>query len=954
MRRPVRQNTRLESVESVVPNQASESRFWDDIFFIPAGITESSRWLSAATPPDRPIMNGTHPEGVPEAFESTLVSQRSGTPTGVQGHFENVYRWCRCAQPPATLCHPYRGEVPRIAVEEFSRILLRQSFAAFALVLMALVSPPFLWSQPPATKAAAQPADDPDAPPPEPDESEEFQQLPALDAKPLPSLERLLKGPAVDWIVLIRGTRVLEVEPVSPRPNTLQKLQDRVRKAMDAPLPKANGTDESARNEEKARRRDLNKFNIVLLKNDEDDGEYKIHIQNIRQVIHYEDLMLKRIDLLLNEERAADTYELLTSLQQRDPNWPGIAERRDRLKFVEGVMKLKKKLYEQALAQFDQVFIKNPTYPELERQLGLAIDPLVQVAVTAGDYRRARHFIARLKRSFPNHPVVTRWTQELTALATKELQAATAAEQAGDGSLAVDHAELAVKIWPDGSQFGDGYRRICQRYQRLYVGTLELAVGASSTPVAVERESRLLESGLFEPARMDERLVRYHTRFIQDWEPTDLGRSILFRLKKQTAPWEGGEVVTAGPVVAEIAARLDPTHAEFDERFASYVSGARSLSPFEFSVEFRHAPLRPEALFNFAVPLINTSQTATDAIQTARQRFVRGEVSPERIIYRRALAQPAAGKEYYLGEIVERRYPSYERLWQGWLRGEITFVPRVPLSDLARVAKLPEVSLFEFAQPRTHLIQFHPRHPALRNNSLRRALVYATDRQTILNDAVLKGQSLARGRLTSGPFAIQHSATNSLVSPHRFDTRLAYSMLLAAKKELNGEIPKLRLGVSSDFVEQAAAKMLAKQWETVGIAVEVIEVGPQIPFNAAAEPAPWDMLYRSIQMTEPLTELWPCLTLDTHAKVESLAHLPDWLRQELIAVDQAGDWPSAERQLRRLHRDLWSEVHLIPLWEVSEFMLSRKQLRGLPNRPMFPYQDVERWQLQPWFPKDAP
>lgn len=860
------------------------------------------------------------------------------------------------------------GVSPRILLRCCSGPWQHPGASAARLTWIVLIATLFLpalaWSQPadPTTKAQVQPgqdpakptADDTDPAPPEPDDSEEFRQLPALDAKPLPSMERLLKGPAVDWIVLIRGTKVIEVEPVSPRPDTLQKIEERIRKAREQPLPKINGTDESARNEEKARRRDLSKFNVVLLKNDEDDGEYRIHIQNIRQIVHYEDLMLKRTDLLLDQERAADAFEMLTAVQQRNPNWPGLSERRERLKFVEGVMKLKKKLYEQAAAQFEQVFSKSPTYPDLERQFGLAIDPLIQEAVTAGDYRRARHFIARLKRAFSNHTVVTRWTQELTARAAQELLAATAEEQAGHGSAAVDHAELAVRIWPDSTENGDGYRRICQRYQRLYVGTLELAAGPSSTPVAVERESRLLESGLFEPGRMDDRLVRYHTRFIQDWEPTDLGRSILFRLKKQTAPWEGGEVVTAGPVVAEIAARLDPTHAEFDERFASYVSGVRSLSPFEFSVEFRHAPLRPEALFHFAIPLTARSSTSAESPATARQRFVRAEVTPERITYRRALAQPASGKEYYLGEIVERRYASYERLWQGWLRGEIAFVPRVPLSDLVRVASLPEVSLFEFAQPRTHLIQFHPRHPALRNSSLRRALVYATDRQTILKDVVLKGQSLARGRLTSGPFAIQHSATNALISPHRFDTRLAYSMLLAAKKELNGEVPKLRLGVSSDVIEQSAARELAKQWEAVGIAVEVVEVGPQIPFNAAAAPAPWDMLYRTVQMTEPLTDLWPCLTLDTQAKVESLAHLPDWLRQDLIAMDQAGDWSSAERQLRRLHRDLWSEVHLIPLWEVSEFMLSRKQLRGLPARPMFPYQDVERWQLQPWFPKDAP
>ncbi len=811
-------------------------------------------------------------------------------------------------------------------------------------------------AQPAAPKGPADKAEEIDQPPPEPDDSEEFRLLPTLEEKSLPSLERLLKGPPLDWIVLIRNNKVMEVEPVSPRPNTLPKVEERVRKAMEVPLPKANGTDESARNEEKARRREFYKLNIVLLKNDEDDGEYRIHIQNIRQIIHYEDLMLKRIDFLLDEERAADAFELLTALQQRAANWPGLADRRDRLKFVEGVMKHKKQWYEQALAQFEQVHARNPAFAGLDKQLGITADVLIQAAVAAGDYRGARHYLVRLKQCYPTHLFVDRWTSNLSSQAAKEVQLAGTAERDGNSSVALDHVELAARVWPDGADVGETYRRIFQHNQRLTVGTLELAAGESATPVAAERERRLLECGLFEPGHMDGRLARYHTRFIQDWEPTDLGRSILFRLKRQSAPWEGTEMVTSGPIVAEIAARLDPTHEEYDERFAGYVSSVRSRSPFELSIDFRRAPLRPETLFHFAIPLPGKSSAAArdpSSVSTARQRFVRVAEAGDRVVYRRALTQPKTGKELYLAEIVERRYPSSEKLWQGWLRGEISLVPRVPQWDLEKVSHLPETTLFEFAQPWTHIIQFHPRHHALRNGSLRRALVYGVDRQKVLSEIVLRGKT-ARGQLTSGPVASNHSAYNPLVAPHRFDTRLAYSMLLAAKKEMNDELPKLRLGVSSDLVEKAAAKELVRQWETLGITVEIVEVGPQVPFNAAAVPAPWDMLYRTVQLTEPLTDLWPCLTLDTYAKVESLAHLPDWLRHQLIEVDEAGDWTTADRLLRHLHRDLWSEVHLIPLWEVSEFMLSRKHLRGIPGRPMFPYQDIERWQVQPWFPKDTP
>jgi len=795
-------------------------------------------------------------------------------------------------------------------------------------------------------------ADEVEPLPTELDDSEEFQLLPVLEAKPIPTLERLLKGPPTDWIVIIRANKVLEVEPVKPRPDTVFKMSEAARKAKETPLPKADGTDESARNAERTRRQNLSRLEIVLLKNGEDDGAYLINLDHIKQIIHHEDLMLKRVDLLLDAEQTFEAFELLSAVQQRDPSWPGLGDRRDRLRFVEANQKLKQKQYEQALALFETIHKRSPAYPELERQLGATIDALIQTAVNSGEYRRARHFLDRLKQCYSKHVVAERWTQNLISRAVQEVQKATTAEQQGDGSTAIELAELATRIWPDSQEVLDGFRRIATRYQRLKVGTLDLAQGSGQTPVAIERETPLFASKLFEPARVSNKLVRYHSRYIQDWEPTDLGRSILFRLRSQTPTWDGVDKVTSGPIVEEIAARLDPAHAEYDERFANYVAGVRSLSPFEFSVEFRQAPLRPEALFDFPVPLLGTaSSIAPNTLTTARQRFTRHVSDPDRTVYRRALAQPTSGKEWYLSELIERRYESADRLLQGWNRGEISMIPQVPLWDLELVRTLPDLSIYEYALPLTHLIQFHPRHKALRNSALRRALVYGSNRQKVLDEIVLRGTSKEYGRLVSSPFATAQAAYNQLVPPHRFDARLAYSMMLAAKKELNGEIPQLRLGVSSDALEQSAARELARQWDNLGIKVTVVIVGPQIPFDSRAEPAPWDLLYRSVRLVDPLTDLWPCLTLDHQARVESLAQLPDWLRHELIAADSAGDWPSAERQLKQLHRDLWSEVYLIPLWEVSEFMAVRKHIRGLSTRPMFPYQDVERWQVQPWFPK---
>ena len=44
----------------------------------------------------------------------------------------------------------------------------------------------------------------------------------------------------------------------------------------------------------------------------------------------------------------------------------------------------------------------------------------------------------------------------------------------------------------------------------------------------------------------------------------------------------------------------------------------------------------------------------------------------------------------------------------------------------------------------------------------------------------------------------------------------------------------------------------------------------------------------------------------------------------------------------------------IPLWELDEFSLVRRNISGLPEKLVNPYQDVERWVVQSWYPTENP
>jgi hypothetical protein len=88
------------------------------------------------------------------------------------------------------------------------------------------------------------------------------------------------------------------------------------------------------------------------------------------------------------------------------------------------------------------------------------------------------------------------------------------------------------------------------------------------------------------------------------------------------------------------------------------------------------------------------------------------------------------------------------------------------------------------------------------------------------------------------------------------------------------------------------------------------------------------------------------------ARVEDLEHLPDWLRQQLIELEQAVDFNSSVEMLQRLHFRLHQLVHLIPLWEIDDVIVIRNNIQGFPPAMIHPYQNVERWIVQPWYPND--
>ena len=826
----------------------------------------------------------------------------------------------------------------------------------------------------------------------EQDEEVEEVKYPKLDEMKVPSADELLHGERRDWIVF-KTDEVLVCEPVYPRPNTLEKMQA----AIDA-YPSYGGP----RDPEslKRYRERFDRLHHLEIRVPDDPQPYRLNMRYVAQIIHHEDLMLRRASMLMDEGKLDEAYELIFVVARRYPKWPGLEDRRQRLLFLEAGEDFSEGRAEKAIVTLESLFDANPNYPGLRKRLGEVTDALIAESVEQHDFRRARHFLLRLYRKDPRHAVVTGWIEKLVERATTAVDRAQQYYEQRQFAEAARKADEAAFIWPNHADLPAVanltavYHRVHSRFPRLKVGVVNLA--GEPTPYflptpADRRHRELTQTDLFEISYSDD-APHFRSRLLEQWEPTDLGRRAIFTLRQTRADWEPEPLISASSVLSAIRTRLDASSPSYDERLAGYIDSVTMLSPFRFQVRFSQVPLRTEALFTFpAIGPAPAQPVSTKGVSersdagtedtggekaagggnrpvwassrlegVVSKRFVVHERTPKQIVYRRARPQPDRAERFFVEEIIERKYPSYDKAVQGLLRGEVSMLPHVPSGVIPRLAADERFTIVQRALPVTHLILFNPNSAVLRHRELRRALAYAIDRERILRETVLGDPASQRGRLISGPFPtrglsnlrreVPGYAYSLNVKPRPYDLTLAVSLALAAQTQLDAKLPELKLVCEPDPIVRAAARRLIDAWSQAGIKVTLLDDTAPLDLYSSD----WHMLYRTVTMTDPVNQLWPLLTLEQSARVESLDFLPDWLRLELIELDKAGNWETAVALLHRLHEHLAAETQLIPLWEVDDYFVVRKNIGGYPDPPLYVYHDVERWTVTPWFEKQTP
>ena len=811
------------------------------------------------------------------------------------------------------------------------------------------------------------------------------QDVDAVHRDELPTLETMSRPPTFDelvikvpfdWIVLNLNNSVLTVESLAPRPDTFQKRTEE-RAALNAL---------SRRSPEESRRlEELKVLEFTLLGG---SREYAIKFEAVQQIIGIEELMLERIDLLIEEGETAKAYDLLQRVENLLPDWEKAVPRFHRLLFKEAEVHRQAGRPVAALALLEQILDRDSDYPNLSESIGQLMDPMISQAVSDADYRRARWLIRRLSSRYPEHPVLDAPRQTLSELAVAKLGAATSHSKNGNDRLASQTARVAGLIWPLTGRNNNSREELMARHQVLRVGVSSISDDSPfPLPVPVRRRHRELVSvRLFEADAFNE-VTHYRSSFIKEWDPQDLGRRLTVSLRSSQPYWQPQALITASDVATTLGERLSQSHSLFDPRLSSFISGYTVRSPTTIEIQFSRVPLNLAALLRFPIRSGSTDHP-NDRVKEPTEfvgRFRPDSHSQTERSYLRSVPEPNGLKpgQYHVAEIVEQVYSSRHEEIQALRRGDIEVLPSLQPWEVDPVRDSGLAVVRQMALPANHVLVFNPVSQKVVSVQLRRALSFAVPREIILKRIILQNTGMKLGRPCSATWP-QHSYANSpLVDPPRFDLRLALMLKFAAQEQLripakqrlvaqakadakaSGEewiesawrvnnadriqaagedikLPRLTMLCESEPVIQRAAEKMIEFWGRIGIQMQLITADG----SEMALPD-WDIMYRRVSVEEPLLDLWSVLLTDNSLDVNLLRGYPDWLRQDLTRLDYAGSFRVARDSLFRMQRNIAAQAFLVPLWEVDQFIAFGRNVTGYREQPMSVYDNVQRWVVKP-------
>jgi ABC-type transport system substrate-binding protein len=663
---------------------------------------------------------------------------------------------------------------------------------------------------------------------------------------------------------------------------------------------------------------------------------YRVGWNNIGGIKFFEELVLAEAQGLVKAERFDEAYPYFQFLETRYPNTAGLKEAIENFLWVQIGKDFQAGRSDAALALLLELHRRNPQRQGLSAALEKVTLKLVDERMAAENYRAARGLVRNLTQRFPDSAAAAAsYENQMRDKAAARLAVARQALATGKLREANEGVQAALGIWPTI----DGGRELAEEIHRKYpvvaVGVmrpLTAATAAAREDWAVRRTRSLVAPPAYErlgAAAADEKPYRSTLgEMIADKDP----RRAIFRLQPGTQTAES-RPYSAHDIAHGLLAAADSRQATFDSAWADLVTGVTVRNEEEVLIELARPPVRIEAWLAGAL-----SHPGPYRMES---------IAPQTIFVRQIAA--ASGSSVPPSEVIERAYADTTAALRALRRGEVSVVDRISPWEVKSLGEGKEVAVGRYALPMVHVLVPNSARPLAANRTLKRAILYGIDRESILRRSLLGGQAIAGCDIVSGPFPRPESKTdprgyayNEEVAVRPYDPGLSLA-LVAAQQPAAADAtasatkpPPLVLAHPAGEVPRVACQSIARQLEAVGIAVSLRELA------AGQSPGDdYDLLYAELPMDEPLVDVRRLF-----GPGGALGGTSPAMLAALRELEQAADLLQASQKLHEIHALAAAELPVIPLWQLVDHFAYHASVKGIGQRPVSLYQNIEQWQVE--------
>jgi tetratricopeptide (TPR) repeat protein len=684
------------------------------------------------------------------------------------------------------------------------------------------------------------------------------------------------------------------------------------------------------------------KIQVVLVKFPE--RRYEIAWKWIEKIELYEDMVIKDALARLDQKDFIGAFQNLSFMMRRYPNFPRLAEMQQEFIWKSLLMSFQGDILDQSLSAVEELRRIAPNYKE--REAASALNRIAQLMIDRyekkGDLSSASTLLNRLNSMYGEIDVVKSWKKRIQDKAKalqSEAEQLFAEKKYRESQRA---ATVSLSMFPDLDSSKKLLERINSVYPMVRVGVMQRC-GTKIDPSslvdwAARRAGNLTGQPLFQFRETGTEGGDYaFASGTGAYTLSDDRKQLLLtldpKMQRSFSAFELGQTLIN---------RANPEDPQYDPSWAAIFESVETTGGSQLTINLRRPNVLPHALLQWS---LSSSESESSGFYES-PKFTENEASFK--------LRSAAGSKLPV-EIVEIFYSDAKHAMNDLLRGDIDMIDQVYPADARRLAGEQRLKVMSYALPTTHMLIPISDHAYLAKEKFRRALLYAVNRKEMLEGELLNSKDPLDGRLISGPFPIGNKesdplayAYDSKIQPVAYNPQLAKLLVVIVEKEFDQvankqgkpkpELKKLIVGCPDFEFARVAVQAMIQQWAIIGVTAEM----KILSTDATDEDREGcDLIYVITTMWEPATDIERLLGTTGLAASDN-----PFIVQSLERVRVAKNWKDVRIAMQDMHKVINYHLPVLPLWQVTDRFVVRRNIEGVQNQPVSLYQNIKNWRIQ--------